>query len=78
MGGNLFGRFEVGDKVADVVGGDLQLGAVGGLGDDGELAVEQLPAGVADHPRPEVLQLAPGRGVAGLRDALERCGQRTG
>ena len=52
-------------EVADVVGGHLQLGPVGGLGHHGELAVQQLPAGGADHPRPEVLQLAPCCGMEG-------------
>ena len=64
--------FDLACQVAHVVGADLQPGPAGGLGDDGELAVQQLPAGVTDHPRPEVLQLTTGRGVK--RHRLHRAG----
>ena len=57
------GPFDFAGEVAHVVGADLQSGPVGGLRHHRELAVEQLPSGVADDPRPEVLQLAAGRGV---------------
>lgn len=50
-------------EVADVVGAGLHPRPVGGLGHHRELAVEQLPPGVADHAGPEVGQLAPGGGV---------------
>ena len=66
------GPFDLAGQVAHVVGAGVQPGPAGGLGDDGELAVQQLPAGVADHPRPEVLQLAAGRGVE--RHRLHRAG----
>ncbi len=61
------GPFDLAREVADVLGADLKPGAVGGLGDDGELGVQQLPAGVADHPRPEVVQLPARGGVEGQR-----------
>ena len=57
------GPFDFAGQVAHVVGAHLQPGPVGGLGHHRELAVEQLPSGVADDPRPEVLQLAAGGGV---------------
>ena len=41
----------------------FSLAAAGRPGHDGEFAVQQLPAGVADHPRPEVAQLAVRGGV---------------
>ena len=57
------GPFDFAGEVADVVGAGRQARAVGGLRHDRELAVEQLPSGVADHAGPEVRQLAAGGGV---------------
>ena len=50
--------FDLPGQVAHVVGAGIHPGATGGPGHNGELAVQQLPSGVADHPRPEVPQLA--------------------
>jgi hypothetical protein len=50
----------------------VKAGPVGGLRDDRELGVEQLPSGVADDTRPEVRQLAAGRRVE--RHRLHRRG----
>ncbi|PQM46808.1 hypothetical protein C1Y40_03027 [Mycobacterium talmoniae] len=77
------GPLDFAGHVADVVAGQVQAGAVGGAGDGGELAVQQLPAGVPHHPRPEVPQLAARGGVkgqglhrpdpgAGLRGGVQR------
>ncbi|SKR96823.1 Uncharacterised protein [Mycobacteroides abscessus subsp. abscessus] len=44
-------------EVTHGVGGGAHLGAVRGLRDEGELAVDQLPAGIADQLRPEIPEL---------------------
>lgn len=54
----------------------MQPGAAGGAGHHGELAVQQLPAGVSDYARPEVPQLAIRGRVKGQR--LHSADARTG
>ena len=61
-------------QIADVVGAGIHPGAAGGPGDDGELRVQQLPAGIADHPRPEIAQLTECGGVE--RQRLHRADPR--
>ena len=66
------GPLDFAGEIAHVVGAGLKAGPVGGLRDDRELGVEQLPSGVADDTRPEVRQLAAGRSVE--RHRLHRRG----
>lgn len=61
------GPLDLREQVAHGVGVGGEPGTVRGLGDDGELAVEQLPRRVADHSRPEVAQLPQRGGVEGTR-----------
>ena len=70
------GPLDLTGEVPDVVGADLHAGPIGGLGHHGELAVQQFPGRGADHPRPEVLQLPPRRGVKGERLHRRHRGRR--
>ncbi len=67
LGGGLgdLGPFDLGGEVAQFGALDAQSAAAGGLGDELDLAFEELRDGAADGAGPEVLELAQGGGVEG-------------
>ena len=72
------GPLDFAGHVPDVVGAQLQPGAARAAGDDGELALQQLPAGVTDDSRPEITQLPVRRRVKGQRLHRADAGLRRG